>query len=72
MKKNKSRQIALMGAFAMVPFLFAIPPALGWFAGQWLDEKWETSPLFQFLLIAFGFAAGIREVYKIIRRFGEF
>ncbi len=62
------RQVA---PFLMIPFILAISPIVGWFLGQWLDQKWNTSPIFTFLLIGCGLIAGFREVYRIIKRFGN-
>ena len=60
-----------MGAYMTLPFVLAIPPVFGWFIGDWLDEKFNSKPLFMFLLIALGFIAGFRELYRIIKRFGN-
>ncbi|MBA3237228.1 MAG: AtpZ/AtpI family protein [Parachlamydiaceae bacterium] len=49
----------------------SIPPILGWFFGQWLDKKFDTSPYFMLFLIFAGVIAGFREVYRIIRRYGD-
>lgn len=58
-------------AYITIPFALGIPPILGWFIGSWLDEKFQTKPIFMFLFIVLGFIAGFREVYRIIKRFGN-
>lgn len=66
--KNQLRQL---GVYITIPFVLAVPPVLGWLAGQWLDEKMGSGPYMMYLLIVLGFAAGFREVYRIIKRFGD-
>jgi ATP synthase protein I len=60
-----------LGVFMTIPFILAVPPVLGWFIGKWLDEKFNSKPFFMYLLILLGFMAGFREVYRIIKRFGD-
>lgn len=61
----------MIGVFVMVPFLLGIPPLLGWFIGSWIDAKFGTGPWMMFLWIALGFAAGFREVIRVIKEFGS-
>ncbi|MBA3602933.1 MAG: AtpZ/AtpI family protein [Parachlamydiaceae bacterium] len=62
------RQLA---AFLTIPLIIGLSPIVGWFFGQWLDKKWDTFPVFTLLLIFLGLFAGFREVYRIIKRFGN-
>lgn len=68
---NRQKIAAQIGAFMSIPFVLAIPPVLGWFLGTWLDRKLDTEPYLMYLFLALGFVAGIREVYRIIKRFGN-
>ncbi|MBA3815699.1 MAG: AtpZ/AtpI family protein [Parachlamydiaceae bacterium] len=52
-----------------IPFVQAIPPIIGWFIGRWLDSVFDTAPYLMFILMAIGFIAGFREVYRIIKQF---
>lgn len=60
-----------IGVFMTIPFVLAIPPMLGWWIGQWLDEKFNIAPYMMYIFIVLGFIAGFREVYRIIKRFGN-
>lgn len=60
-----------LGVFLTIPFVLAVPPVLGWFLGRWIDELCGTEPIFMFVLIILGIAAGFREVYRIINRYGS-
>lgn len=60
-----------VGVFMTIPFMLAVSPILGWFFGEWLDKKLSTSPYLMYLFVVIGFAAGVREVYRIIKRFGN-
>jgi ATP synthase protein I len=66
--QKRLRQVA---AFITVTFVLAIPPVIGWFIGDWLDERWGTSPFLVILFICLGFAAGIKEFLRILKRFGD-
>lgn len=41
---------------------------LGAFGGQFLDEKFGTTPLFLLLGIIFGFGLGVYNLYQILKR----
>jgi ATP synthase protein I len=69
--EEKRQELRQAGVYVTIPFALGIPPILGWLIGEWLDRLMGTSPVFMYLLIALGFAAGFREVYRIIKRFGN-
>jgi ATP synthase protein I len=48
---------------------FVIALGLGWWVGQWLDRRMGTGPWMTVLFVAFGFAAGVLNVYRTIARF---
>lgn len=60
-----------IGVFMTIPFVLAVPPVLGWYLGQWIDETSGTAPIFMYVLIVLGIVAGFREVYRIIQRYGR-
>ncbi len=60
-----------IGVFMTIPFVLAVPPVLGWYLGQWIDEMSDTAPIFMYVLILLGIVAGFREVYRIIQRYGR-
>lgn len=58
-----------MGAYLTIPFVLAVSPILGWLIGQWLDKKLTTTPYLRYVFLLLGFAAGVREVYRMLKRF---
>jgi len=67
-KQNPARQI---GVYITIPFVLAVPPILGWFIGSWLDQILKTEPYLMYLFLVLGFVAGFRELYRIIKKFGN-
>lgn len=65
-KKNKDlRQSSLL---LMVPTMLIAGPLVGLFGGQWLDEKFDSDPIFLILGLIFGFASAGREIFKLIKK----
>jgi F0F1-type ATP synthase assembly protein I len=58
------RQVGLLTA---VPFVLAVAPLIGFFAGRFLDQKLGTDPWLMIILIVLGFVAGARQVYRLVR-----
>lgn len=56
------------GLLATVPFLMAVPPIAGLLIGRYLDNRFNTNPVFTIILLVFGFAAGVREVAIVLRK----
>lgn len=70
-KDDKQQGLKLIGVYMTIPFVLALPPVLGYFIGFWLDAKFNSAPYLMYFFIVLGFAAGFREVYRIIKRFGD-
>ena len=68
-KKRKAFQ--MMGTYATMPFILAVPPIMGWLIGSWLDKYFETTPVLMYAFLILGFAAGIREFYRIVKKYGN-
>jgi ATP synthase protein I len=68
---DNQKRIRQVGAFVTIPFVLAIPPIIGWFIGDWIDKKWGTGPYLMLLFLGLGFAAGIKEFIRILKRFGD-
>ena len=51
-----------------IPLTLGLSPVVGCALGWGLDRLSGTRPLFTLLLLALGFAAGVRETWKLIRR----
>ena len=59
------RQIGLLGT---IPFLIGVGPMIGYFLGDWLDNKFGTSPFLLIIFIGLGIAAAVKETIKIIKQ----
>lgn len=70
-KEGEANLMRQMGVYLTIPFVLAVSPILGWFIGQWLDKKLTTTPYLSYLCLVLGFVAGIREVYRMLKRFGD-
>lgn len=70
-KDNDEGSFRRIGIFVTIPFVLAVPPVLGWLLGRWLDRKLDTAPYLMYGLIVLGFVAGFRELYRIIKQFGN-
>lgn len=68
---EERKRLQLIGIYMTIPFVLAVPPIMGWWIGTWIDKKLETSPFFMFILIGLGIAAGIREFYRILKKYGN-
>ena len=62
---------AQLGAYITLPFVLAVPPLLGAVAGRWLDGHFGTEPYLMYVLLILGFFAGVREFWRILKRFSE-
>jgi ATP synthase protein I len=72
-KKTQSteRKAVQIGVFVTIPFLLAVPPIVGWFLGTWIDQYLGTQPYLAFILLACGFIAGFREMFRVLKRFSD-
>lgn len=69
---KETQHIIRQGAvFMTIPFALGLPPVIGWLVGKWLDDTLATGHVFMYIFIALGFAAGFKEVYRIIKRYGD-
>jgi ATP synthase protein I len=48
--------------------LLAASPLVGYYLGRWIDGRLHTEPWFSFVMLAIGFAAGVRETVLILRK----
>lgn len=65
-KKDRSyAQIALLGA---VPTLLVAGPLVGYFAGNWADNKFGTTPYLMIVGVVLGFGAAGREIYRLVKK----
>jgi len=64
-KNNDLRQHSLL---MMVPTILISGPAVGFFVGQWLDNKFDTDPLWLIIGIIIGFGAAGIEIAKLVKK----
>lgn len=70
-EEEQRKKLQMIGIYVTIPFILAVPPVIGWLIGTWLDKFFGTSPLLMYLLIILGFAAGIRELYRVVKNYGN-
>ena len=62
------RWLRPIGFLTAIPFVLMVGPLIGYFAGDWLDHKFGTSPWLMTAFVAFGFVAAAREVWGLIKK----
>lgn len=60
-----------MAAYLVIPFALACSPVVGYLMGHWLDKWLDTAPYLTYLFLFLGFVAGVRETYRIIKKYGN-
>lgn len=63
--QSKGKLLALA---LTLPFVIGIPPLVGFWLGSYLDDAFDTRPLFLYGFLVLGVLAAIREVYRIVKR----
>jgi len=69
-KRNKSETGAKawqIGILTTVPFILVAGPVLGYFAGNWIDQKYHSDPYAKAVLIILGLIASVRQIVQITR-----
>lgn len=54
-----------------IPMMMVVGPALGYFLGKWLDEKFGTDPYLMVILALFGFVASVKETFRQIKQISD-
>ena len=62
------RQFRSIGFLTVIPFMLGIGPLIGYFAGDWLDNRFGTEPWLMTVFIILGFVAAAREVWILIQK----
>lgn len=70
-EKDKLQDLTRVGVYLTIPFVLAVSPILGWWIGSWLDKKLDSAPYLMYIGLLFGFIAGFRELYHLVKRFGN-
>lgn len=66
-KDSYGQQIKQLGVLTTIPIILLIGPAVGFYAGGWIDRKFHIYPWFTIILIGLGFAASAREVTRLLK-----
>jgi ATP synthase protein I len=69
-KKSTVETVRTIGLLSSVGFAFVLAVALGAGAGYWLDRWLGTSPWLFLALFFLGVAAGILNVFRMVRSSG--
>ena len=67
-KYSTYRQI---GILTTIPILLAVGPILGYYIGDFLDKRLNTTPYLMILFIVLGFVASGKGVYDLIKKAGQ-
>lgn len=64
--ENKLKKLREIGQFTSIPIILLVGPALGFFIGNYLDNKLNTSPWLMIFFMVIGAAASVKEIINII------
>nr|WP_042354361.1 AtpZ/AtpI family protein [Bacillus rubiinfantis] len=67
--KNDRNPFKAMGLMSAILAQLAGSTLIGIFAGKWLDQHWETEPIFLIIGLFLGLTAGIYSMIISIRHF---
>lgn len=69
-KNGKSavyKWIKIGGMLSFIPFVLAAGPLAGYFAGSYLEKKFNLPHIISIIFIILGFAGSVRETVRIIK-----
>ncbi|MEC8024533.1 MAG: AtpZ/AtpI family protein [Myxococcota bacterium] len=55
-------------SFATIGLEMGVSIFVGWYAGQWLDERFETRPWLMVVFLFLGLASGFRSLFRLAKR----
>ncbi len=64
---EQRKQLRIANRVSTVGAELAIATLLGLFGGSWIDARLDTRPLFTFLGLALGMAAGMKGLFRLVR-----
>lgn len=70
-EEKSQKRIQIILSYATLPFVLGVPPIIGWYIGSWLDTYFGISPYAKYVLLALGAAGGIREAYRMIKKYKD-
>jgi len=66
-KEDLYKGIKTVGFVSFIPFMLAAGPLAGYFIGVFLQKKFNLPVYVVLVSVAFGFAAGVMEMVKVLR-----
>jgi ATP synthase protein I len=69
MKQQNRRPYKAMALMSAILSQLVGSILVGIFAGRWVDQKWDTEPLFLIIGLLLGLAAGIFAMLRLIQHF---
>ena len=70
-KSGLYSQVKQIGSLTAIPVILVVGPLLGYFAGNWVDRKFQLFPWFTISGLFVGFIASGREIFRLVREFLE-
>jgi len=67
-QKNKFNRLRNVSLYTTIPIILLAGPALGYFIGNFLDNKLNTDPWLMIVFIVMGFAASVKETISFISK----
>lgn len=67
-EEEKYSRIRKAGLLTAIPLVLAIAPVIGFFMGDFLDDKLGTEPYLMIVFVVLGFIAGAREVHRLVKK----
>jgi ATP synthase protein I len=64
---EQRKQLRIANRVSAVGAELAIATLLGLFGGSWMDGRLDTRPIFTFLGLALGMAAGMKGLYRLVQ-----
>ena len=69
--KKKGKFIREVGKYSAIGLEMAISVVIGLAIGWWLDGLFNTKPWLSLIFMLFGFAAGFRSLFKLLKDLRE-
>ena len=57
-----------LGIIVTIPMVFAVGPIIGFLAGSWIDQKWQSDPWGKTVLSLLGFVASVKQVIELVKK----
>jgi len=67
-KSKRARDLRQVSLLAAVPAILTVGPLVGFFAGQWADNRWGTEPYLMIVGVLLGFGGAGIEIGKLVKK----